>query len=354
VKALYLGQDRQTVESLVDRYHLAIVYVGRLEERTYGRSALAKFAEWDDLFQPIFSNERVGIFAVTRYFRWDAGIMPLETIVPRSAAEQQAQAEPEPKPGELSQPRGIAVDSKGNLWVVDFGHAKIQSFDPSLKPLRSFGKSGQEPGEFRDPCGIAIGPDDRIYVADTWNGRVQVFDPDGRFERQWAKEFFGPRGIAVDRQGSVFVADTGNGRILKFTAKGDEIWRVGTKGSGAGQFNEPVGIAVGGDGRIYVADAGNRRIVVLDASGAPQETWPVPGWDKDAFREPYLALLPDGRVVAADPTKDRLYYFRPNGQLAAEQPFPDDSAPVGVAVGAKGKLFVTELKKGRISAVTTP
>ena len=354
VKALYLSQDRQEVESLIDRYHLAIVYAGRLEERTYGRKALAKFAEWDDLFQPIFSNERVGIFAVARYFRWDAGIMPLESIVARSAAEQQPQAQAEAKPGDLLQPRGIAADSKGNLWVVDFGHAKIQSFDPDLKPLRSFGKSGQEAGEFRDPCGIAIGPDDRIYVADTWNGRVQVFGPDGRFEREWAKDFFGPRGIAVDAQSNVFIADTGNGRILKFTSNGEELWRVGTKGSGQGQFNEPVGIAVGGDGRIYVADAGNQRIVVLDSSGAPLETWPVPGWDKQDFREPYLAILPDGRVVAADPTKDRLYYFQPNGRFAAEQPFATDTAPVGVAVGAKGRLFVTELKKGRVSAVTPP
>jgi hypothetical protein len=49
-----------------------------------------------------------------------------------------------------------------------------------------------------------------------------------------------------------------------------------------------------------------------------------------------------------------LYYFRPNGRFAAEQPFADDSAPVGVVVGAKGRLFVTELKKGRVSLVTPP
>jgi DNA-binding beta-propeller fold protein YncE len=277
--------------------------------------------------------------------------MPLESIPTRAAAAEPPQ---EPRLGELSQPRGIATDSKGNLWVVDFGHAKIQSFDPELKPLQSFGKSGQEPGEFRDPCGIAIGPDDRIYVADTWNGRVQVFSADGHFEREWAKEFFGPRGIAVDKQGNVFLTDTGNGRIFKFTPTGEEIWRVGTKGSGIGQFKEPVGIVLGAESRIYVADGANQRIVVLDPSGNPLESWPVPGWEKEGFREPYLALLPDGRLVATDPTKDRLYYFNPSGRFATEQSFGADTAPVGVTTGLKGKLFVTELKKGRVSAVTPP
>ncbi len=352
VNSLFLSPDRQEVETLVDRYHLAIVYAGRLEERTYGRRALSRFAEWDDLFQPIFANDRVRIYAVARYFRWDPGLMPLESIPARAAAAEQAQ--PEPRPGELTQPRGIAADSKGNLWVVDFGHAKVQSFDPELKPLRSFGKSGQEPGEFRDPCGIAIGPDDRIYVADTWNGRVQVFSPDGHFEREWSNEFFGPRGIAVDKQGNVFLADTGNGRIFKFTSTGKEIWRVGTKGSGEGQFKEPVGIALGPDGRIYVADAANQRIVVLDPSGNSLASWPVPGWENDAFREPYLALLPDGRIAATDPTKDRVYYFNPNGRFAADQGFGADTAPLGVAMGPKGKLFVTELKKGRVVVVTPP
>lgn len=81
-------------------------------------------------------------------------------------------------------------------------------------------------------------------MADTWNVRFQVFSPNGRFEREWSKDFFGPRGIAVDAQSNVFVANTGNGRILKFTSKGEELWRVGTKGSGQGQFNEPVGIVL--------------------------------------------------------------------------------------------------------------
>lgn len=351
VKSLFGSTDRQEVDSLIDRYHVAIVYAGALEERTYGREALAKFEAWNDLFQPIFANQKVRIYAVGRHFRWDGAIMPLENIAARGTA---GQPEPEPKQGELVQPRGIAADSKGNLWVVDFGHAKIQSFDAELKPLRSFGQSGQQPGEFRDPCGIAIGPDDRIYVADTWNGRVQVFSPEGRFEREWAGDFFGPRGIAVDQQSNVYLADTGNGRIFKFTSQGEELWHVGTKGSGEAQFTEPAGIAVGRDGRIYVADAGNQRIVVLNPSGAWLAAWPVPGWSKSSLREPHLALLQDGRIVAADPTTDRLLYFHPDGRFAGEQVFPADTAPVGVAVGATGRLFVTELKKGRVSVVTPP
>jgi len=94
--------------------------------------------------------------------------------------------------------------------------------------------------------------------------------------------------------------------------------------------------------------------VVLDSSGKSLATWPVPGWEKDAFREPYLALLPDGRLVATDPTKDRLYYFDPNGRFASEQKFGAETAPAGITMGPKGEIFVTELKKGRVSVVTPP
>ena len=80
----------------------------------------------------------------------------------------------------------------------------------------------------------------------------------------------------------------------------------------------------------------------LDASGNFVASWPVPGWDKDAFREPYLALLPDGHIVATDPTKDRLYYFDPSGRVTTDHKFDKDTAPVGITMGAKGELFVTD------------
>ncbi len=59
--------------------------------------------------------------------------------------------------------------------------------------------------------------------------------------------------ILQDGKGNILVADTSNHRIQKFTAQGEFLTAVGTKGSGPLQFDEPCGIAVNASsGRVYI------------------------------------------------------------------------------------------------------
>jgi YYY domain-containing protein len=348
VRKLYLSEQRSEVERLLASYHVAIVYVGRLERQTYG-VGLGKFDSWSDAFQPVYRNPEVAIYAVPSNFHWAETTPAIEQA---SAAAPAPEEVPPPLPsGELRQPRGIAVDRSGNVWVADFGNNRIQAFDASLQPLSEFGQRGEDAGDFRDPCGIAIGADGLLYVADTWNHRVEVFRPDGQLVRQWPGEFYGPRGIAVAPDGKVFVADTGNGRISVFTPDGQQITRFGRKGNGAGELLEPIGIAVSPTGRLYVADAGNRRISVFDLEGTPVATWPVAGWTPQVFREPYLAILDDGTVVATDPTQNRLIYYDPEGKIIRQLALPPKTTPTGIAALPGGALVVAGLETNRIFKV---
>ena len=354
VQTIYQSLDRAKVEELLERYPIAMVVVGALETRHYGESGLSKFKKWDDLFRPLYRNEGVAIYGVRRRFGMAPALAQpsapaVAAVVPRPPPLPDQS--PQLPPGRLREPRGLASEPSGALWVVDFGNNRIQVFDPDLKLTRAFGGPGNGPGEFRDPCGIAIGPDGNAYVADTWNHRVQVFGPDGKFLRQWSSAFYGPRGIAAGPDGSIYVADTGNGRIVKFSAFGEKLAQWGNPGSGTGQFHEPTGIAVGRDGRVYVADAGNRRVVVLSPSGSAIAEWPVDGWEQEVFREPYLAILPDGRLAATDPNHDRVILFAPDGRRDADLSLEKGAKPVGITVGKGRRAFVTELGSSRVKAL---
>ena len=172
-------------------------------------------------------------------------------------------------PGELERPSGLAVDSRGNVYVADTGNHRIQKLGPNSRFLASWGGRGSAPGRFESPSAVAVGPGDVLYVSDTGNHRVQVFDAAGRFLRQWGRRgkepgaFDGPRGLALDGAGNVYVADAGNDRIQKLAPSGTFLAEAGCPGSEPGQFDGPVALAFDLDGYLYVVDAGNHRIQKL-------------------------------------------------------------------------------------------
>jgi sugar lactone lactonase YvrE len=77
--------------------------------------------------------------------------------------------------GDIALPKGIAADSKGNLWVVDAHFENVQAFTPDGQLLLALGGEGAAPGEFWLPAGAFIDQQDRLWVADTYNRRIQVF-----------------------------------------------------------------------------------------------------------------------------------------------------------------------------------
>ena len=77
--------------------------------------------------------------------------------------------------GYFARPKGVAVDSQGNIYVADALFNAVQIFDREGNFLYYFGSQGRGREQFWMPSGIFIDSDDHIYVADSYNARIQIF-----------------------------------------------------------------------------------------------------------------------------------------------------------------------------------
>ena len=81
----------------------------------------------------------------------------------------------------LYQPSAIAVDSKGNLFVLDFGLACTKKYSPRGKHLGTFGGEGEGPGKLSAPARMSIDPSDNVVVYEAGNRRFSIFNSEGEF-----------------------------------------------------------------------------------------------------------------------------------------------------------------------------
>jgi DNA-binding beta-propeller fold protein YncE len=191
-----------------------------------------------------------------------------------------------------------------------------------------FGAPGRNPGDFQEPNGIAVDSKGNIYVADVNNHRLQKVSSDGRFLAEWkgpAPGFYGPRDVWVTPDDFVYVVDQGRARIVKLDGNGAVVATWGSFGSGDGQFDEPTAVAVDPKRqRVYVADPHHRRIQVFDTNGKFISKWKVDEWQATgwAFQDLWFDLHTD-RLYATSPTTDEILVFDPDGtRLLALQPKP--------------------------------
>ena len=173
--------------------------------------------------------------------------------------------------GELMMPRAVAVNSRGEVLVSEYGLVeRVQRFTPKGERfLDGFGHPGNGLGEFNRPEGLGIDAQDRLYVADSCNHRIQVFSGDGTFLRAYGKagkgngEFSYPYDVCVDKAGRQYVCEFGNSRIQVFDANDRPIEIIGGPGAEPGKFNDPWSIALDSAGNLYVADSQNHRVQKL-------------------------------------------------------------------------------------------
>jgi sugar lactone lactonase YvrE len=224
-------------------------------------------------------------------------------------------------PPQLIQPLGMAVDSKGRLYVGDQKIGGIFIFNTETKDAE-FIRNGRDT-HFSLINGLAIDDNDRLFVADGQLHHVLVFDAQHKLVDEIQGDMQDPIGLAIDTENRfLYVVDAGLDQVLVYDADSYKLVRkIGTTGHNhelttEGNFGGPFGAAVDKDGNLYVTDMLNNRIEVFDADGSFIRTWGQIGDAPGQFGRPKgIAVDSDGHIWVVDQALDRVTIFGNKGEL---------------------------------------
>lgn len=263
-----------------------------------------------------------------------------------------------PSDGNMIQPTGVAVNSKGHVFVFNKGNRQLMEFNTNGEYVRSLGA-----GLFKDPHGLRIDRQDNIWTTDLEAHIVIKMNPAGQVLMVLGQNgtsglyddnrnmilFFKPADVGFGRNGEIYVADGyGNHRVVRLDRHGNLIRSWGEQGKEEGNFDNPHNIVVGPRGRVFVADRNNSRIQVFSREGDFQTAWTKVG-------KPWgLALSTEGNLYMSDGDNEQILKLNLDGKIletyVAGSGTQDGQlrAAHGIAVGPQEELFVTEVLNWRV------
>jgi DNA-binding beta-propeller fold protein YncE len=268
----------------------------------------------------------------------------------------------------------VAVDSAGNLYVVEPWPHRVRQFDNNLNYVRTYGTIGvpylTDGSHYNRPAGVAVAPDGSIYISEAAGQRLIKLNTAG--VPQWIigeagiwgsdnEHFGGGWDVALDAAGRVYIADSGSCRIQIYNPDGSYYATLGTGcGSGDYQFWWVPGLTIAPNGDIYVADHSNHRVQVFNSDRVYVATigeTGVAGSDNVHFNHPRdVEVDSAGNIYVVDTDNHRVQifdskrvYVRTLGETGvARDDFAHLSSPVAVTVDAAGRIYVGDQWGSRV------
>jgi DNA-binding beta-propeller fold protein YncE len=291
-----------------------------------------------------------------------ANAKPKSSWMDRLAGGQTDTEKVNPKnfPYQMIGPYGIAIDSKGSVYVADQRVGAIFIFNTETRDCQMI-RNGIE-AHFGWINGLTIDDDDRLFVSDGKMHRVMIFNSKHELENQITEGIVDPVGLAIDTTNRfLYVVDTQQDQVLVYDADSLKLLRrIGTAGKNhflttPGDFGAPQGAAVDADGNLYVTDTLNNRVEIFDADGNFVSEFGKHGDGPGYFARPKgIAIDADGHIWVADQMNDTLQVFNKDGQLLTYVGTGHGELPgqfrslTGVAIDKNNRVFTAEQEPGRL------
>jgi hypothetical protein len=254
-------------------------------------------------------------------------------------------------PGLLGNPRSIATDSFGDVYIADAGTPTrfVHKFKRDGHPLFSF-----EPmAPIHDPCAITVDSGGAIYVLECGVGALYLFFPDGTLMHTIRGGLFAPgkpSSVAVDDVGRIYVSDAHAKRILMYISTGRLLGAM----NGSAQFKADQ-IATGPNGDIFVCDSSRNWFAHISPAGSIQNEWTWTAENVSGTEHFFLAVTRTKVVVltgnAAAPSL-RIFAYdgseKWKGTLASLDPLLANVTPKGIAATSDGEFFILDTDAPRV------
>ncbi len=195
---------------------------------------------------------------------------------------------------QFSRPWGCIVDNQDRIYVADVGNERIRRITQSgiVTTIAGNGTTGTNDGPslsgatFSSPSGMAIDSQGNLFVVDRVSDRIRKITLSGTVTTLCGStpgfsngtgagvKFEDPQDMVIDSYDNIYVADRYNNRIRKITPSGVVSTFAGTGSAGTNDgtltgcsFNQPRGMAIDDYDNIYVIDYNGHKLRKIDANG---------------------------------------------------------------------------------------
>jgi sugar lactone lactonase YvrE len=170
----------------------------------------------------------------------------------------------------INHPFDIAFDHSGNLYVANSGNVvqiapgeyQDTSGTGSIVKYNSHGVGTTIATGLGYPFGMAVDSRGNIYLANAGGSSYAIFkfSPNGTESLFAGPLNYGPQGLAFDSSDNLYVADASGGRIMKYSPTG--VGTVFVSG-----LSQPINIAFDSSDNLYVADSDADMIIKYNQNG---------------------------------------------------------------------------------------
>jgi sugar lactone lactonase YvrE len=307
---------------------------------------------------------------------------------------------------ELAEPRGVAVDNSGNVYIACWGagsHVLKVNASGIISVFAGNGTTGYSgdggpatAAELYYPTTVGFDGLGNVYIGDATSKRIRKVTPLGIITTFAGNGTYGntgdggpataaelgyPAGISFDASGNAYIADQDNNNVRKVNSSGIISTFAGNGTAGysgdggpatAAMLYGPVRVIVSGSGDIYIDDYSNSRIRKVNSSGVISliagNGTTVFGGDGGQATAAELAgpvgIASDiyGNIFIADMGNNRIRMVNSLGVIKTiagtgvagyngdciQATFAELNAPIGVAVDGSGHIFFSEDGGNRI------